>query len=199
VCAWQLWRAGGASARAVLRARPPRLALRSPPFRALPALRHRATRRRHCIAATASLSPPVTRHPSRRRIPSKRFVEEGRLDAEQRAALLLRSGVSPEQLAAASRAASELWVERHESNTLDTFGLHPDDLLDDDDDGGYDRGRGYAAAGGGGGGSNGGAHDGGGYGGAPLEYGGNAGRESLAQTWYPQPPAQQPVISGRRR
>lgn len=58
----------------------------------------------------------------------KRFVEEGRLDAEQREELLLRAGVSADELQHASQEAADMWAERHESNVLDTYGLQPEDL-----------------------------------------------------------------------
>jgi len=50
------------------------------------------------------------------------------LDVDQRHSLLLRHGLSEAELQQASQEAAELWAERHESNVMDTYGLHPDDL-----------------------------------------------------------------------
>lgn len=110
------------------------------------------------------------------------------MDRVQREAMLLRAGVSRDDLLAASREAAELWAERHESNVLDSYALHPEDYaigpngdvgragvdFDFDEQGRYDEGSQdyyYATDGRGGGGA------------VPAELDG--GSEDLGATWYP--------------
>lgn len=50
-------------------------------------------------------------------------MDEGRLDADRREALLLRSGVNAEDLYEASHRAADTWAQRHETNMEDGFYL----------------------------------------------------------------------------